>query len=157
MKKIGWIIIVVTCMVMLNSCDQNKNDSFINSANYNSPQHTLFVNFTANPDTSLLQIIEYSEIRKSGYGLLLNVENTYLKSELDALKLKLQKLDINAIHSYNISLTDTLESKVSIAMEGAKFVWLLKKKNSEWESTPLGDAINNLQKNTEKKVLIVLD
>ncbi|MDB4303983.1 hypothetical protein N9934_04270, partial [Desulfosarcina sp.] len=118
---------------------------------------TLKVNYSSNPDTSLLQIVEFSNIRKSGYGILLNIENAFSKKELDELKLKFQKMDINAIHSFNISLTDTLESKVSIATEGAKFVWLLNTKNIEWESMPVGQLIKILQDSTEQKVLIVLN
>lgn len=157
MKKIMTFFILVICMLGLNFCSQNNNDSIFENANYDSKTNTLKVDYSNNPDTSILQIIALSNIRQTGYGILLNIENTYPKSDLDALKLKFQKVDINAIHSYDISLTDSLEAKVQIAIEGAKFVWLLGSSGNDWKSKPIGQLISNLHDTEEDKVLVVLD
>jgi len=157
MKRIATILSLIVSMVIINSCNQTKNNSVLENANYNLQQHNLVVDYQLNPDTSLLQIIEFSDIRKSGYGILLNIDNNLSKTEMDELKLKFQKLDINAIHSFNVSLTDTLDSKVRIAMEGAKFVWILKNKDTKWKSMPIRNEISNLQNKTEQKILVVLN
>lgn len=157
MKKFVLSLSLVICFIILDSCTYNKNDSITENAEYNGQTNMLKIDFTNKPDTSLLQIIAYSNIQKSGYGVLLNIENSYSKSDLDALKLKFQKLDINAIHNYNISLRDTLELKTRVAMKGAKFVWLLGNVNNDWPSKPVGQFISNLKSSEEDRVLIVLD
>ncbi len=157
MKKIVTSLFLIICLLMLNFCVQNENESIFANADYDAQTNTIKIDYQTNPDTSLLQIIAYSNIRHSGYGLLLNINNAYSKSELAALKLKFQKLDINAIHSYDYSLSDTLPLKTRVAIEGAKFVWLLGNSNNDWKSKPIDSIINSIQDKTEYKVLIVSD
>lgn len=154
MWKIGNIFSLILLGVFFTNCSQNNSDSIIENADFDPKTFTLKVNYLNNPDTSLLEIIALSNIRKSGYGLLLNVENYYSKSELDTLKRKFQKLDINAVHSFNISLEDSLQTKIQIAIDGAQFIWILDNKIRNWQTESLGNYISGIQ--TQDKSLIVL-
>lgn len=136
-------------------CSHSKIDPIVEHADYNLQSHSLNIDYSTNPDTSLLQIIALSNIRKSGYGILLNMENSYSKSELDILILKFKKLDINAVHSFDLSQTEPLPHKVLVAMEGAKFVWILSKNNTNIKLTSLGNSIKAIQNKKEDKTLIV--
>lgn len=157
MKKITTSFFLVFCSLILNSCSQVKTDSIIENADYNAQTHTLKIDYITNPDTSLLQIISFSGIRQSGYGLLLNHENSYSESELNALKFKFKKLDINAIHSYDISSLDSIKLKTKTAIEGAKFVWILDNSKNDWKSKSIGKIISNLTNTKENRFLVVLD
>lgn len=155
MRKGSNILSIIILGVFLIYCSQKNANTIIDNADYNSQTHSLRVDLANNPDTSILEIIALSDIRKSGYGLLLIVENSYSTSELDTLIRKFQKQDINAVHSFNISISDSLQKKKYIAMEGAKFIWILDKKNMYEETTQLFNAISAIQKNTKNNVLIV--
>ena len=157
MRKVRIPLCLIACLFSLSFCSQKKNDLISNNANFNNLTNTLTVDYKNHPDTSLLQIKAFSNIKQSGYGLLLNIENAYTKSDLEALKLKFKMMDINAIHTYDISLKDTLQLKTQVAMKGAKFIWLLGNSNNDWKSKPVGQIISNFQKTEEDKVLVVLD
>jgi len=155
MKKRIVILWFVILALLFTYCSHDKSYSFVTKADYNSVTHSLKVDYNNYPDTSLLEIIAFSNIRKSGYGLLLNLENSYSKSELDTLKRKFQKLDINAVHSFNISVNDSVPRNIQVAIEGSQFFWILEKEQSHWKGNPLGEIISKLETITNNKALLV--
>ncbi len=155
MTKPVLLINMIIIGTIFFQCSHSKIDPIVEHADYNLQSHSLNIDYSANPDTSLLQIIALSNIRKSGYGILLNVEDSYSKSEMDTIIYKFKKLDINAVHSFDLSQTDTVPHKVLVAMEGSKFVWILSKKNINIKLTPLGNSISAIQNKKEDRTLIV--
>ena len=137
------------------SCIQKNANPIIELADYDDKIHLLKVDYLNYPDTSLLEIIAFSNIRKSGYGVLLNLDSSYSKPELDALKLKFKRQDINAIHSFDITTTGVVQNHIRVAMDGAKFIWLLDKKQINLNTISLGRTIADLKEKKEEKVLIV--
>jgi len=157
MREVRIPLCLIACLFFLSFCTQKKNDLISKNADFNNLTNTLRIDYKNHPDTSLLQIIAFSNIRLAGFGVLLNMDNAFSKAELEALKLKFKMMDINAIHSYDISTKDTLRLKTQVAMEGAKFIWLLGNLKNDWKSKPIGQIISNFQKTEEGKVLVVLD
>lgn len=154
MKK-GAIILFLSIFAMLFIyCSRDKSYSFVPNADYDPVSNSLKVDFLNDPEKSLQDIIHLSKIRKSGYGLLLNVDNSYSKSKLDTLKRQFQKLDINAIHSFDIVSKDSLQNKIKIAIEGAQFIWVLNSKQ-DWENQYLGLMILKIQSSNENPPLLV--
>lgn len=135
-------------------CSRDKSNSVVTNLEYDQPSNSLKVDFLNDPEKSLRDIIHLSEIQKSGYGLLLNLDNSYSKSELDTLKRQFQKLDINAVHSFNIVSKDSLQNKIKIAIEGAQFIWILENKQ-DWENQYLGFMIRKIQSSNENPPLVV--
>lgn len=156
MIKLGYILCFVFCGLLFMQCSQNKPSGVIDNADYTNQTNTLKVDYQNNPDTSLLQILSFSNIRKSGYGLLLNIDNSFSKSDIDTLKYKFQKLDINAIHSYDVVSVNKLPNHIKVALEDAKFIWILDESNIEIESIPLGITISEVQAKRDDKLLIVI-
>jgi hypothetical protein len=135
-----------------------RNDNtVVKNADFDSKTNTLLIDYLNNPDTSLLQIIELSGIRKTGYGLLLNLDKSYSENEIKSIKLKLQKLDINAIHSFDITTNAPMEKKESIAMEDAMFIWVLDRQNTYRQSDFLGQKISEIQGRKVERILIVIN
>lgn len=155
MRKCTFIIFLSTFAMLLIYCSRDKSISLAPNSDYDPISFNLKVDFLNDPIKSLQDIISISKIRKSGYGLLLNLDNSYSKSEIDTLKRQFQKIDINAIHSFNVKEQDTLKSNVQIAMKGAKFIWLLRKNKNNLESTPLGSVISAITKDNKHSTIIV--
>ncbi|RLC53848.1 MAG: hypothetical protein DRH89_10155 [Candidatus Cloacimonadota bacterium] len=137
-------------------CSQNNPEVIVKNADFNSETNTLQVDYMNNPDTSLLEIVALSNVHKSGYGLLLNIDNAYSNPELDTLKLKFRKLDINAVHSFDVVSVETLPANIIVAMEDTKFIWILDKKHLKFNEIPFGKAISAIQEKREDKMLIVI-
>lgn len=156
MRKCAIILFLSTFAMLSIYCSRDKSKSFIPNSDYDSISHSLKVDFLNDPEKSLKDIINLSKVRKSGYGLLLNMDSAYSVSELDALKRKFQKLDINAVHSFDISLEESLQNKIPIAMDGAKFIWILDKKNINLDSISLGKTISAIQNKKAANALIVI-
>ena len=156
MRKNTLILLFATFGFLILQCSQNNTHSIIENADHSSQTNYLKVDYSNNPDTSLLEIIALSNIRKSGYGLLLNVDYYYSQSELDTLKRKFQKLDINAVHSFNVLNSDSLQTKLKVATEGAQFIWILDD-SQDWQHQNLGRLITNLQSSNDNSVLIVIN
>lgn len=156
MTKPIFIAYLIIWGLIFLQCAHSDIDPIIEQADYDQQSHTLHIDYSSNPDTSLLQIIALSNIRKSGYGLLLNIENSYTNSELDTLKLKFRRQDVNAIHSFNIFPSQALKRKVSVAMEGAAFIWILNRNNINIKLTDLGINLSAIQNKKEDRPLIVL-
>lgn len=157
MRNISFLWSLIFSVLLLNNCSQNNHVQFLNAADYDASTHTLHIDYKSNPDTSLIQIIALSNIRKSGYGVVLNLDNAYSEIELKSMKLNLQKQDINAVHSFNISINDSLESKIKVAMKGAKFIWLINSNKLDWKTKAIGNNLETIQNNTETRPLLVLN
>jgi len=142
---------------LVSSCMIRNDEAVVKNADFDSTTNSLYVDYLNNPDTSLLQIIQLSGIRKTGYGLLLNLDESYSENEIKSIKLKLQKLDINAIHSFDITTNAPMEKKESIAMEDAMFIWVLDRQNTHWQSDFLGQKISEIQGRKEDRVLTVMN
>jgi len=150
------LITFFSLIILTSSCNFKSNDNFIRDAGYDSQLHILGVNYPQEIDTSLLQVIHLSGIRDSGYGLLLNIDSSYSQKEIETLKLKLQKLDINAIHSFDIVLQDSLKKSIRIAMEGAKFIWLIKKDDLALNNTYAGHLLQYQKRDSVLRNLIII-
>lgn len=144
-------------LVITFSCSLNQSESFINDAIYDSQLHIIGVDYPETTDTSLQQVIHFSNIRKRGYGVLINIDSSYSQQEIDDLNLKLQKLDINAIHSYDIRLQDSLKNSIRVALEGAMFIWLIENDELNLDNTPIGYLLRSLRKNSVTQNLIITD
>lgn len=141
--------------MILVSCLGNSNNPNIEIEGYIIESHSLVV-VTGDYSNSILNtIISLSGIRKDGYGVLLNFKKTVSNAEIDSLKLKLQKLDINAIHSFQISQTDSLPNHISIAAKNSKFIWILGKKDENKTFTDLIQNEINLLPDTLKPLIIL--
>lgn len=154
MRKCATILFLSTLAMLSIYCSRDKSNSVVTNLEYDQPSNSLKVDFLNDPEKSLRDIIHLSEIQKSGYGLLLNLDNSYSKSELDTLKRQFQKLDINAVHSFNIVSKDSLQNKIKVAMEGAQFIWILENKQ-DWENQYLGFMIRKIQSSNENPPLVV--
>lgn len=137
------------------SCQFQQGDDNIKNAIYDSQLHILGVDYPVNKDTSLQQLIHFSNIRKEGYGILLNIDSSYTVQEINTLKLKLQKQDINAIHSYDIGLQDSLKKSIRVAMEAAEFIWLIEKDDLNLKHTPTGYFLKGLKSDSISQNLII--
>ena len=156
MIRSGLILCIIICGVLFMRCSRNNPDMIGLNADFNSETNTLQVDYINNPDTSLLEIVALSNVRKSGYGLLLNIDNAYSKPELDTLKLKFRKLDINAVHSFDIGTAESLPANIKVAMEDTKFIWILDERNTNLKTTSLGKTISEVQDKRDAKSLIVI-
>lgn len=154
MNRLILYAVFFSCLV-LSCIQQSDKSSMENSIDiYDSSLYLLGIDFNNNPKESIDQIIHLSGIRKSGYGILLNLENSYLKSELDTIKMKFQIEDINAIHSFDIKLSDTIKNHIYVAMDGARFIWIL---NGKMRNPDLSLLKPSLDKAIAGKKLIVSD
>ncbi len=156
MIRSGLILSIIFCGLLFMRCSQNNPEVIVKNADFNSETNTLQVDYMNNPDTSLLEIVALSNVHKSGYGLLLNIDNAYSNPELDTLKLKFRKLDINAVHSFDVVSVETLPANIIVAMEDTKFIWILDKKHLKFNEIPFGKAISAIQEKREDKMLIVI-
>ena len=77
--------------------------------------------------------------------------------ELDSLKLKLRKLDINAIHSFEINENDSIPKNIKVAVEGSKFIWILYSHESNLKSKLGDELILPMKSATVNKGIIVVD
>lgn len=112
------------------SCFNEKEKQNFENVDFNEVTNTLTINFNENPDKSLQQIISVSEIRKNGYGVLLNINQSISGKDLDLIKLKLRKLDINAVHDFHVNGKLEQHGKIRSALRGAKFIWVFDSNNS---------------------------
>jgi len=141
--------------LILVSCNNNNDQDFFENAIYDGQLHILAVDYPNNIDTSFQQIIQFSNIRRSGYGILLNINDAYAKLEIDTLKRRLQKLDINSVHSFEIVLQDSVKRNVKVAMAGAKFIWILGQEKLDLQNTYLGLILKSIKNDPNSKQLIV--
>ncbi|MEZ5082791.1 MAG: hypothetical protein R2750_05015 [Bacteroidales bacterium] len=118
-------IFVLSFVIILTSCLVDNTEEYLKNADFEKNSSTLFVNYKKNPDTSLQQIIILSGVRKNGYGVLININNAVSQPELDSIIFKFKMQDIHATHGFNWQTGDSLSSKARVAIEGAKFTWLL--------------------------------
>ena len=85
MKYSNYIVILLL-VIILTGCGFDQKPLQLSNADYNPESHTLIVDFENNPDTTLQQIIELSDIRRSGYGVLLNVHNASSNEKIETIR-----------------------------------------------------------------------
>lgn len=152
-KQSFYIFLLFT--LFLGACYHSTNElSKDDYTNYDTGLNLLGVDYSGDSKKSIKQVIEFSNIRKSGYGVLINIESSYSKAELDAIKLKLQKEDINAIHSFDVNQNDSIMKNVFVAMEGAQFVWFLSEEIGAADESQIKQLIIHIDK---KNSLIVVN
>lgn len=144
-------------LVFSSSCQYQQSVDYIENAAYHSQLHILGIDYPVNVDTSLQQIIYFSGIREKGYGIILNIDSCFTMQEINTLKLRLQRQDINAIHNYNIELQDSLKKSIGVAMEGAKFIWLLTDEEILFSGTPLSAKLKTLKKDKNSHNLLIVN
>ncbi|MEZ5195390.1 MAG: hypothetical protein R2764_03005 [Bacteroidales bacterium] len=154
MKKLFPVFVLIPIFLFACMSQKEKISSEEGASRYDETLHLLGVDFADHPQKSIEKVIWYSGIRKSGYGILLNVHNAFAEPEIDTLKMKFQKEDINAIHRFDINLSDTLKNRVFVAMQGARFIWVLK--NGELNLL-YSQIEHSLKKADGEKKLIVTD
>ena len=127
----NYFLTYLSLLVAFSSCInlQPEDESWLKNADYDPEERILFLAPNYDLDTVLQQIIFLSEVRKEGYGVLLNVDGTVPQKQIDLIAYKFRKLDINAVHDFELPLTDTIPNHVKVAMEGAKFIWILNDDN----------------------------
>ncbi len=150
-------ICFLSLLIITFSCSFNQSESLIDDAVYDNQLHIIGVDYPETTNTSLQQVIHFSDIRKRGYGVLLNIDSSYSQKEIDDLKLELQKLDINAIHSYDIGLQDSLKNSIRVALEGAMFIWLIENDDLNLDNSPIGYLLKSLRKNSISRNLLITD
>ncbi|MCB0806138.1 MAG: hypothetical protein KDC05_10100 [Bacteroidales bacterium] len=148
---ISFLFLLISCVNI-----QPEGESWLQNANFDPETRILKLPPDYNLDTVLQQIIFLSEIRKEGYGVLLNADATVQQKKIDQIIYKFRKLDINAVHQFNLPSQDSIPNHVKVAMEGAKFIWILDQDDivlSEKESLSLRNL--NYAINDGKGILIL--
>jgi len=155
--KISAFLFLIILIVLNVSCSNKSNEKLFESVNFDKNLKILAIDYEQQKDTTLLQIIHYSGIRKSGYGLLLNLNNSFTHFQLDSLKYQLQIQDINAIHSFEVKSNDSVPNCIRIAIEGARFSWILWNGDSSKNLSLPNEIINSLKLSEANNGIVVID
>ena len=134
MKRLIKYCILFIGLALL-SCMGEHDHAALSKAQFDERTNTLTVDFPDNTDTALQQIILFSKVRVSGYGLLLNLNNTLSRQSIEDIKERFKKLDINAVHDFNLSSAEEMDAKINVAIEGAKFIWVFSN-DRNWAQQP---------------------
>jgi len=140
MERIIKYCILFSGLALLSCMGEQDNAAF-SKAQFDEQTNTLTVNYPDNTDTTLQQIILFSKVRVSGYGLLLNFNSTLSRESIADLKERFKKLDINAVHDFNLSSAEEMDVKTRVAIEGAKFIWVFSK-DRNWVQQPEFHEVN---------------
>ena len=120
---------------LLTSCMSSPEAPFMKGARFDAGSRVLCVDYPHSPDTALRQIIYFSGVRKNGYGVLVNIDSAFPTSAVSALKEQFKKLDLNAIHDYQVDSREEVNALVLTAVEGARFTWVFSK-DTAWSEIP---------------------
>jgi len=155
--KLQAFLFLIILIVLNVSCSNKSNEKLFESVNFDKNLKILAIDYEQQKDTTLLQIIHYSGIRKSGYGLLLNLNSSFTPFQLDSLKYQLQIQDINAIHSFEVKSNDSVPNCIRIAIEGARFSWILWNGDSSKNLSLPNEIINSLRLSNANSGIVVID
>lgn len=134
MKRLIKYCILFIGLALL-SCMGGQDNGAQSKAQFDERTNTLTVDFPDNTDTALQQIILFSKVKVSGYGLLLNFNSTLSHESIADIKDRFKKLDINAVHDFNLSSAEEMDAKINVAIEGAKFTWVFSN-DRNWAQQP---------------------
>jgi hypothetical protein len=139
------------------SCMPEDARLYLKSADFNPQHRVLGVDYASKPDTTLHQIILKSGIRESGYGIILNVDNTLTENESRELLHALQLQDINAVHVFKIESETTPANNVIVAAEQARFNWVFSKNIFNLSGMDCKPIVSALKVSTESGGILVID
>lgn len=149
--KVFFNILISVCILI--SCSNNK-VGYDNSA-FNEQDRILELEFSTDTDLYLKPILNYVQIHKQGYGILLNIEGAVSYEKQETLINDFRKNDVNAIHVFNVG-KNILPRRTQIAIEGAQFVWLIAP-NATFHGTTCDQLKKPLKKLTENGGIIVVE
>lgn len=156
MKKII-LNIAFLILISFTSCLPDHSAEYLRNVDYDKSSSTLRVNYQENPDTSLQQIIILSDIRKEGYGVLLNIDRSVSQAQLDSIKYKFKKQDINAVHSFNWNTGDALPKIIHVALEGSRFNWIFSKQDMIHNDSLFADIKKAIETSITKGGIYVIN
>ena len=124
MKKhlAAYIVLALTLAACIHP--EKEKEAYLKKADFDPETRVLSLTASGDIDTALHQIIFLSGIREGGYGVLLNIGGAKSRQEIDSLKHKFRKLDINAVHDFDIQPDRPVDKHIEVAIEGAEFIWL---------------------------------
>ncbi|MBN2173352.1 MAG: hypothetical protein JW731_04430 [Bacteroidales bacterium] len=144
--------------IALVACIEQNAGPYLKTVIFDPESRILSIDPDKQQDTVFQQVIHFSGIRHKGYGLILNMDQAMTKEQVDSIKLKLQKLDINAIHDFKIFDTVSPPMNVVVAIENAKFCWILADSKNGNEMAFLNpDFISALKQSAINGGIIVAD
>jgi len=113
-------------LLLISSCinSDKEKKGYLSHADFDIESRVLSIASSTSIDTVLQQVIFLSGIKHDGYGILLDIDGSLLESKIDSLIYKFRKLDINAIHHFNVQSDQTVKNHVLVAIDDAKFIWM---------------------------------
>ena len=139
-------------IVILVSCNNNK--TLNNNLHFDRHTGILEIENPTATSNNIESIIENSNIKKKGYGILLNIEKAVSTKMLKSIIASFRKKDINAVHIFNIE-KNSITKKTITAIEGAGFIWLFYK---DGEIKPVCQLVKNpLKKAIDNGGIIIID
>ena len=154
--KLKYCFVTLIILSSFYSCRHHNSDKISSGLEFDQDLSLLGIDYAKIPEKSIRQIIQLSKIRSAGYGILLNLNNSISESQLDTLKRKFQKEDINAVHCFDITKGDSMQVRIMFAVEGAKFIWILNNNNYEIGSPEFIPLISSLQRSINNEGIIVV-
>ncbi|MCB2220234.1 MAG: hypothetical protein KQI35_07570 [Bacteroidetes bacterium] len=148
---------LATIALIFASCMPDDATLYLKSADFNPQHRVLGVDYATKPDTTLHQIILKSGIRESGYGIILNVDNSLTENESRELVHALQLQDINAVHVFHINSETTPENNVIVAIEQARFNWVFSKNIFNLSGMDCKPMVSALKVSTESGGILVIE
>ena len=155
--KIKYFLAISFTIITFASCLRDDASIYLSSINFNEDHKILSINYNSNPDTAIHQIIYKSGVRKKGYGLLLNVDQSASSDELKKLTYQFQLQDINAVHSFDINSGETPNHNVIVALEQARFIWIFSNNMYNLSGNECQPVIQAVKQATNSGAILVID